>query len=329
MSFDTRFGYGTNGNRIGLMGSFLTVAMAASVILLHPGPGSSQVSDRVYPFTELSDEDVARLDLRDGAVFDWLDIVGEPSLTALDFHTNPLYSSYDPTSFDFRVWLAWHDPTNHLYMAVQSTDDAYINEYERYGGGYTRNIGVHDSAVFFHIDGDGSGGEWFTKDGASEEENLAMLNVQAQGYFAIAGNYDNDTNLQMLWNLVDQPHAPGFLLPPNADGGGGCVSEQPVICTVEFYVTAFDRLVWNNPGESVVSDLFPGKFIGFDIVLIDVEPSIYTQNNSEHALTPFSQERWNSSNWAKGLLVGADSGRADTAARDVTWGRIKASLTLE
>ena len=75
-----------------MMKSLLTFAKAASVILLHADPGSSQVPDRVYPFTELSDEDVARLDLRDGTVFDWLDIVGEPSLTALDFHTNPQYS---------------------------------------------------------------------------------------------------------------------------------------------------------------------------------------------------------------------------------------------
>ena len=103
------------------------------------------------------------------------------------------------------------------------------------------------------------------------------------------------------------------------------MSEQPVICSVEVYVTAFDRLVWDNPGESVVSDLFPGKSIGFDIVFIDVEPSIYTENNSEYALTPFGE--WgDSGNWSEGLLVGADSDRNDTVTRDVTWGRIKASL---
>ena len=309
------------------MGSFLTVAIASSVVLLHAEPGSPQVSDLVYPFTELSDEDVARLDLRDGTVFDWLDIVGEPALTGLDFHTDPMYSSYDPSSFDFRVWLAWHDATDHLYVAVQSTDDIHTNEYERYGDGYTSWIGAHDSAVRFHVDGDRSGGEW-RKDPASEEY-LDVMNVHAQGYFAIAGNYDNDSNLQMLW-FTDQPPAPGFLLPPYADGGGECVSEHPVICAVEFFVTAFDRFVWDNPGESVVSDLYPGKSIGFELLLRDVEPSIYEGARSEHKLSPdFSKNRWDPNTWPEGLLVGADSRANDTAVRDVTWGRIKASLELQ
>ena len=125
-----------------------------------------------------------------------------------------------------------------------------------------------------------AGGEWRAKDGASEDY-LDVMNVHAQSYLTIAGNYDNDSNLQMLW-FTDQPPAPGFLLPPYADGGGGCVSEQPVICAVEFYVTAFDRFVWDNPEESVVSDLYPGKSIGFEILLRDVEPSIYIEARSEH-----------------------------------------------
>ena len=312
------------------MRNLLKFALATfAILLLHADPGSSQVPDRVYPFTELSDEDVARLDLRDGTMFDWLDIVGEPSLTALDFLTNPQNSTYDPSSFDFRVWLAWNDATNRIFVAMQSTDDILVKEYDRYGEGYKSRIMVHDSAVFFHVDGDRSGGEWIAKNGASEEEILTVLNVQAQGYFAIAENYKNDSNLQMLWQLFNQPPAPGFLLPPYADGGGRCVSEQPVICAVEFYVTAFDRFVWDNPVESLVSDLFPGKSIGFDIVFIDVEPSIYNEPKSEHALTPFTQQRWDSSTWAEGLLVGADGSMEDTAARDVTWGRIKASLELE
>ena len=165
----------------------------------------------MYPFTELSDEDVARLDLRDGTVFDWLDFLDEPALTGLDFHTDPNYSSYDPSSFDFRVWLAWHDATDHLYVAVQSTDDIHINEYERYGDGYTSWIGAHDSAIRFFVDGDRSGGEWI-KD-AALEDYLDVMNVQAQGYFAIAGDYDNDSNLQMLW-FTDQPPHQGFFFRP-------------------------------------------------------------------------------------------------------------------
>ena len=106
------------------------------------------------------------------------------------------------------------------------------------------------------------------------------------------------------------------------------MSEQPVICVVEFYVTAFDRFVWDNPEESVISDLFPGKSIAFGIVLGDIEPSLFN-TKSAHGLSPtaFLQEKWDSSNWSEGLLVGAGSRANDTAVRDVTWGRIKASLS--
>ena len=41
------------------MRNLLTVALAPfAILLLHADLGSSQVPDRVYPFTELSDEDV-------------------------------------------------------------------------------------------------------------------------------------------------------------------------------------------------------------------------------------------------------------------------------
>ena len=79
----------------------------------------------------------------------------------------------------------------------------------------------------------------------------------------------------------------------------------------------------------MVSDLFPGKVIGFGIILGDTEPSIRSEPKSAFGLTPFSENRWESSTWSEGLLVGTVSGTNDTAARDVTWGRIKASLELE
>ena len=45
----------------------------------------AHIGDEIYPFYELLDEDLARIDLTDGSVEDWLDVVGEPSLTASDF----------------------------------------------------------------------------------------------------------------------------------------------------------------------------------------------------------------------------------------------------
>ena len=63
----------------------------------------AQWADRLYPFTELTDEMRARIDLKDGSVEDWLEVLGEPTVTPLDFVTSPWYSGYDPSSYDFRI----------------------------------------------------------------------------------------------------------------------------------------------------------------------------------------------------------------------------------
>lgn len=77
------------------MKSLLTVAMATSAVLMQTRPRQPSSTDRVYPLTELSDEDVARLDLRDGTVFDWLDppyadggegcVSEQPAICAVEF----------------------------------------------------------------------------------------------------------------------------------------------------------------------------------------------------------------------------------------------------
>ena len=90
----------------------------------------AQLQDRVYPFIELTDEMRARIDLKDGQVEDWPDALGEPTLTPLDFAGLP-GESYDPSSFDFRVWLAWHDTGDHLFAAAEFVDDFHENPYER------------------------------------------------------------------------------------------------------------------------------------------------------------------------------------------------------
>ena len=58
----------------------------------------AQFQDRVYPIPELTDEMRGRIDLNDGSVEDWLEVLGEPTLTPLDFFTLPLGSEYDPSS---------------------------------------------------------------------------------------------------------------------------------------------------------------------------------------------------------------------------------------
>ncbi len=85
----------------------------------------AQESERVYPFIELTDADLAQIDVTDGSINEWIGLLGEPTLTLLDFQAGP--AGYDPADMDYRVWLAWHGATQRLYVAVERSDDIYNN----------------------------------------------------------------------------------------------------------------------------------------------------------------------------------------------------------
>ena len=59
------------------MSRFLIVLILAGVAEAHSG-------NRVYPFYELTDEMLEKIDLHDGLIDEWYEI-GEPSMTLLDF----------------------------------------------------------------------------------------------------------------------------------------------------------------------------------------------------------------------------------------------------
>lgn len=75
---------------------------------------------------ELSTVDLARRDLHNGSIADWLDVLGEPTLTSGDFRY--LSHAPDPGDFDFRIWLAWHASPPRIYCAMERVDDVFIND---------------------------------------------------------------------------------------------------------------------------------------------------------------------------------------------------------
>ena len=279
----------------------------------------AQWQDRLYPFRELTDEMRARIDLKDGSVEDWLEVLGEPTLTALDLAG---YPSYDPSSYDCRLWLTWHDATDHLLVAAEIVDDFYVNM-DEWPFGY-----FGDSSVWFFVDGDKSGGSLAYDNSEGRFSDM----IQAQWYTAFARTYSNASNVDLTdvgstW--MDQL--------PYADGGGAIVDSQPIFSVVEFFVTPFDRLIWDDPEESVISDLYEGKTIGFALSMADFD--------SEKMSDPVSPDYWlelfgpdasrdqsyvsyvyESDLWASGILLGAD-GTDGTAVESVSWARIKASLS--
>ena len=66
----------------------------------------------------------------DGSVDEWYELVGEPTMTLLDFTEENEGSAPDPADLDFRIWLAWHDEPARLYVAFVASDDVYKNGHD-------------------------------------------------------------------------------------------------------------------------------------------------------------------------------------------------------
>ncbi len=298
------------------------VAFLSGVLMGMVDMGWAHVGDQVFPLFELTDEDLEIIDLKDGHVEDWEEVIGEPTLTPDHFTTekNLVFSAgieYDPADLDYRIWMGWHDPTDRIYVGAQFIDDVYINEYEP----GTNYMGNHD-CIQFLVDGD-HGGEPYITGTAEEAEELGNpLPFQyTQAYDAIArtpdGHHVSNWDREMDWTASL----------PYADGGGMVYGEQPTISVIEFYITPFDHLIPNSPKDSQRSDLFRDKVIGFAFILPDVdsEPKKY---ESLHILSDplWDMILFGGARFVDGVLVGSHE---DTAIHDITWARIKASLSAK
>ncbi len=290
----------------------------------------AQESERLYPFVELTDADLAQIDVTDGSVDEWVDLLGEPTLTPLDFQTDPDRAPYNPADMDYRVWLAWHGATHRLYVAVERSDDIYINTYD--GSDAARpecdSMWGHDSSVNFRVDGDASGGQYsFGPTEIKDRDERWLLNgQQAQNYNALGDISGGGPHVCLGSSRAKEGW---FLLPPYAEGGGASFGEQPTLSVTEFYVTPFDRLIWNSPEESVVSTLSPGTLIGFVLSMRDYD--VEGERWRGHHFTS-GQDEWpglsNADGFARGLLVGPGGEIPDSAVESLTWGRIKAMFVL-
>ena len=117
---------------------------------------------RVYPIAELTDEVLEKIQLDDGSVEEWYDLVGEPTMSLVDFR---LYGTVpDPSDLDFRIWLAWYDDPDRLYVAFLGSDDVYIE---------SQDLGNdHDVELLLTVDGDHSGGDGYLNLSFEEAEGV-------------------------------------------------------------------------------------------------------------------------------------------------------------
>jgi hypothetical protein len=296
------------------------------------GPLDAHLGDRTYFIAELSDADLASIDLDDGDIGDWQDILGDPTLTANDFIG---YGEPDIASFNFRIWLGWHDATDRIYVAMEQVDNFYFNQFDRSEFSTANfSLGGYDGSMNLYVDGDHSGGQYAYNGPGENKEEWALLSDQgSQGYSALGQVFDSGTHISTtVTELLSQfssyglGYAHWFAWPPYAEGGGSALGEAPSVAVTEFYVTPFDRLVWNSPEESLVSDLFPGKTIGCKILLTDNDEDGIS--SSIHALVPFSSEYSGTADgFGDFLLLGADGTvPGGTAVEGKSWARIKASF---
>ncbi len=292
----------------------------------------AHIGDEIYPFYELLDEDLDRINLTDGSVEDWYDVLGEPSLTGADFYYP--YSSYDPTNCDNRFWLGWHRRSGTLWVAMERFDDIYFNNYagEIVEGMILPTMHFWDSYFSFMVDGDHSGGRyWFSFnscEGCTVEEAKVLNNRQAQHWMAIAEAADG----QHVGYVGASEWA---VREPYAAAGGGVLGATPATTVTELKVTPFDDLIYNDEAASVASELYPGKIIGFTIHTTDNDATEYSDG-----MGPSRRQRLSGNGWATrfadlfvdGVLVGAgeDASRYDdvSAVEPSSWGRIKAALRV-
>ena len=303
------------------MRTFLVSLMTLASLLGLASVTHSHVGDQVCFFHELLDEDLDRIDLTDGSVEDWLEIVGEPSLTASDFLW--LYGSYDLSDVDFNIWLAWHQGSGTLWVAMERFDDLYLNNYD--GAGLHEMVGW-DSSIAFMVDGDHTAGIYGQLLGINCEqctdEQVLWNHRQAQRWMAIAeapGGGD----------ILDYDGASDWVIrEPYAAAGGGVMGKSPATTVTEFMVTPFDDLIYNDEEGSKASELYPGKVIGFSISMWDNDGS--GAFDVIIALTRWAGVMVNADLFADGLLVGAgeDPSSYDdvSAVEPSSWGRIKAAL---
>lgn len=288
-----------------------------------PGPEVDRYS---YPFYELFDEDLDRIDLTDGSVDDWLDTLGEPSLITTDFLRDSSAQTSDPADLDVRVWLAWHRNSGTLWVALEGFDDLYYPGYLGDGGEAHESCFTWDACMQFFIDGDHSGGRYWGFGGDYTEAELDPMDYRkAQRWWSTAERSPNGQHIRFsgagAW----------VTLRPYAAAGGGTLGRSPATFVIEMMVTPFDHLVHGDEDLSEASELYPGKTMGFELWLHDADSDAPLADSALYLLSRLDLDLWSdASGFVDGLLIGAgaDPSLYDdvSAVEPSSWARIKAAL---
>jgi len=294
----------------------LMLLIAIGLVCGLTGGASAHIGERVFLLFEATEDDLGDIDLRDGTVEDWEDVFGEPSWVPTDLYADPTVgdgAQYDPADLDYRIWAGW-STAGHIWYAMDRIDNVYFGR--EYDGASPWNY----EAIECMLDGDHTGGDYTgsaNPDWTDEEKKLNN-NRTAQQYIAVA----DDPSGRHVFYLGAGAEWVNEL--PWADGHGTSVGDGPTESVIEFFVTPFDDLIWNSPGDSVPSSLFAGKIIGFQISTPDTDQAP-GQDRAFHTLSGQAATWRFAERFIDARLVGV--GGDMTAVEELSWGRIKASLS--
>ena len=307
---------------------------AALCLLLLAVSAGAHAGGRVFPIAYLTDGMLAKTQLDDGSVDEWYELIGEPTMTLIDFADGTGGSGLDPSDLDFGIWLAWHDDPARLYVAFAASDDLYKNTHD-YGSEDFEDSMFFQDGIFLGIDADHSGGQGIAGLGPSE-----WLEVfgQTQFYTAIAYTGSGPT-LADEGMTTQTGNFAWTVLPPYGEGGGEAGGENPAFSVIELYVTPFDRFgTWDGPEGSLVSDLEAGKIIGFAMAANDLDPPDFPTTWTPEAMEPSDDlppsillTQRQADAFIDGILLSSDPAGLEngSAVESVSWGRIKASLEMD
>lgn len=301
-----------NSSRFLLTGLALFVALTSGALSQGP-PDRQQPSRSIFPIWEVP---AGWIDVHDGSVLDWEEIVPEPTLTLIDFEGLRL-TGYDLESLAGRAFLGWSAEEQRIYFAVERFDDVYVNAYD--GSGPSSMLSYDHMSI--QIDGDHSGGIYMSLpgDGLSAEEAAEFDSQQAQSYETIVESPDG----QLIH--INNERKEWAARPPWAEVSGFQVNASPNYSLIEGFITPWDALYTSGPEDSKRSVLEAEDIVGFNIVLWD-----YDQSPGERPITVYGVSddaggySWrDASMFTDGVLIPLS---AESAVAPDSWARIKASF---
>lgn len=299
------------------------------LLMSDPSAGHIGSDGYVFKWHEITDGELANIDLHDGSVEDWPEfpVDNYPSLTRPGhLFADPTVgegAQWDPGDSDVKIHIGWHEGSRRIYVAMERTDNIYINEYSFADSAGA--MGRHDSSIEFMLDADHSGGEYGFHGDCCDPQNQS-----AQRYFAIAeapdGVHVRYAGDGAVW-LNDARYM---------GGGGGRQGNKTV---TEFYITPFNRLSVESESDSQVADLVHANILGFNIHIPDYDSApgevhaffsttgqINTQRFSSRFLDAQLIGDWNPAH--EGCDVFYCSGDStSTAVPTAAWSRIKENFT--